>query len=316
VTVVVVTGASSGVGRATALAFAAQGADLVLSSRSEVSLRAVEQECKVAGADTVVAVADVLDEDAVEAVASAAVSRFGRVDVWVHSAAVVAYGRFEDVPADVFRHVVDTGIHGAASVARVALRRFRQQGDGTLIFIGSLLGEIAIPYMSSYVTSKWALRGLARVLRVETRDAPGIHVCVVSPGGVDTPVYLQAANYAGRVGRPPPPIDSPDKVARAVLRCARRPRARTNVGAANGVVWLGFTALPRTYDALVTPLMRLGGLSRRRIAPHQGNVFAPQPAGEAVYGRWGRHWLRPVGLVSAAGAAAGAVAVAVRRAVG
>lgn len=286
--VVVVTGASSGVGRATALAFAEDGAALVLSSRSHSTLREVERDCRAVGAQTLVVVADVASEDAVAAVAAAAVARFGRIDVWVNTAAVVAYGRFEEVPPEVFRRVLDVGISGAASVARHALRQFRRQGYGTLIFLGSVLGEIATPYLSSYVTSKWALRGLARELVLETRDNPAISVCVVSPGGVNTPVYRQAANYVGRVGRPPPPVDPPEKVARAVLRCARRPRARVSVGLANPIIRWGFTLFPGTFDALVTPLMRLGGLSRQATAPTNGNVFSPVPVGEAVHGQWGR----------------------------
>lgn len=308
--VVVLTGASSGVGRVTALAFARDGAQLVLSSRSESSLRVVATECQALGAATLVVVADVLAEEAVEAVAAAAVARFGRIDVWVHSAAVVAYGRFEDVPSAVFRHAVDVGISGMTHVGRSALRQFRRQGQGTLIFVGSLLGEIATPYMSSYVTTKWALRGFARELLIETRDNPAISVCVVSPGGVNTPVYRQAANYAGRVGRPPPPVDSPEKVARAIVRCAHRPKARISVGMANPIVRLGFTALPRLFDALVSPLMHVGGLSRESTAPSPGNVFTPTPAGEGPYGTWGRHWLRGVGAGAAALAAAGVLSAA------
>lgn len=287
--VVVVTGASSGVGLATALAFADAGAELVLSSRNAAGLRTVETDCRTRGASTVVVVADVTAEEEVAALAAAAVARFGRIDVWVNTAAVVAYGRFEDVPPEVYRRVLDVGIAGATSIARHALRQFRRQGYGKLIFLGSVLGEIATPYLSSYVTTKWALRGFARELAIETRDNPAISVCVVSPGGVDTPVYRQAANYVGRIGRPPPPMDPPEKVARAILRCAHRPRARTSVGLANPIIRFGFTFLPGVFDALVTPLMRLGGLSREATAPTSGNVFTPVPAREAVSGGWGRH---------------------------
>jgi NAD(P)-dependent dehydrogenase (short-subunit alcohol dehydrogenase family) len=308
--VVVVTGASSGIGRATALALAGDGARLVLSARSVDSLEDAAAECRELGADVVVVVADVCDEDDVEQVCDTAVSQFGGVDGWVHTAAVVAYGRFEDVPSETFRRVVDTGVHGSVHVARAALRRFRVQGHGTLVLTGSLLGEIATPYMSSYVTAKWAVRGLARVLAIEARETPDVHVCIVSPGGVDTPVYLQAANYAGRTGRPPPPVDSPEKVARAVVRSLRDHRPRRSVGPANLVSRAGFALLPAVFDLLVGPLMLAGGLSREPVDAHDGNVFDPQPAGNAVHGRWGRHWLRAVAagggaLAVAAGGAAG-----------
>lgn len=311
--VVVVTGASSGIGRATALELARSGTDLVLSARSASSLEATAGECRALGAEVLTVVADVVDEADVERVLDTATVRFGSVDGWVHTAAVVAYGRFEDVPSETFRRVLDTNVHGSVHASRVALRRFRDQGHGTLVLTGSLLGEIATPYMSSYVTSKWAVRGLARVLAIEARDLPDVHVCIVSPGGVDTPVYLQAANYAGFVGRPPPPVDSPEKVARAVVRTLRDHRPRRSVGSANLMSRAGFTLLPTVFDLLVGPLMRAGGLSREHVEPHDGNVFEPRPRGDAVHGRWGRHWLR---AVAAAGttAAVGTVAEVRRRA--
>lgn len=307
---VVVTGASSGIGRATALRLAGEGTRLVLAARSATSLERAAGDCRAAGAEVVTVAADVLDEADVERVCTAAVARFGTVDGWVHTAAVVAYGRFEDVPSATFRQVLDVGVHGTVHASRVALRRFRQQGHGTLVLSGSLLGEITTPYMSSYVTAKWAVRGFARVLAIETRGEPDVHVCVVSPGGVDTPVYSQAANYAGRVGRPPPPVDPPEKVARAIVRSLRDHKPRRSVGAANLVSRAGFTVLPGVFDLLVGPLMRAGGLSRQQVEPHDGNVFTASPSGDAVHGRWGRHWLRAVAGVAAMGAAAGAVAVA------
>ena len=308
--VVVVTGASSGVGRATALALADYGARLVLAARGQGPLEETARECRTRGAQVRVVTADVAEEADVERLARVAATEFGRVDGWVHTAAVVAYGRFEDVPSEVFRQVLDTGVHGSVHVARAALRQFRSQGCGTLVLTGSLLGEIVTPYLSSYVTAKWAVRAFARILTIETRSEPDIHVCVVSPGGVDTPVYAQAANYAGRVGRPPPPVDSPEKVARAILRTLRSPRPRRSIGVANPVVRLGFTALPRAFDALVLPLMEVGGLSRQRTPPHDGNVFVSSPAGNAVRGRWGRHWLRGAFAGAFAGALAAGLGVA------
>ena len=287
--VVVVTGASSGIGLATALRLAARGDRLVLSSRSLEALRRAEDSCRSGGAAaTLVVPADVAEDDAVDTVLAEGLARFGRVDAWVNTAAVVAYGRFEQVPADVFRKVIETNTIGSANVARTALRHFRSVGRGTLVLTGSLLGEISTPFMSSYVTSKWAVRGLGRLLDIENRDARDVHVCVVSPGPVDTPVYRQAASYAGRIGRPPPPIDKADKVAAAIESCLDDPKPRLSVGPANGLVRLGFTAMPWAFDRLVTPLMRLTGLSREQTGPTEGNVFEPRPDLEEVSGGHGR----------------------------
>ena len=309
---VVVVGASSGIGRATALACARRGDDVVLAARAQEGLRAAERECRAAGADTLVVPTDVTDPEAVDALLAAAAERFGRVDAVVHSVTVLAYGRFEDVPAAVFDRAVTTTLTGAANVARSTLATFRAQGGGRLVVVGSLLGKIAVPYMSSYVTAKWGLQGLVRTLQIEARQTRGVRVSLVSPGGVDTPVYLQAGSYTGRVGRPPPPVDPPEKVARAILRALDRPRRDLSVGLANPLAVLGFRTVPGVYDVLVGPLMRVGGLSRQPCDPQVGTFFAPNPAGEERQGRWGRHWQRPTAAAALA-TVLGAGTVAARR---
>jgi short-subunit dehydrogenase len=215
----------------------------------------------------------------------------------------MAYGKFVDLPSEVFDRVVTTDLLGSAHVARAALRVFRRQERGTLIMGGSLLAHVAVPYMSAYVTSKWGQRGLIRTLRQEVRDLPDVHICLVAPGSVDTSIYTSAANYAGFVGRPPPPVDSPERVAGAIVKVADRPRSSVSVGATNRLIELGFTLLPPVYDALVTPMMRTFGLSRRPAGPHDGNVFRPQERTEGGPGRWGR------AQVAAAAAAAAGTAV-------
>lgn len=308
--VIVVAGASSGIGRATALACARRRDDLVLVARAETPLRDVAAECARLGARTLVVPADVSDEDAVRRVLASALETYGRVDGWVHSAAVMAYGRVEDVPAEVFDRVVTTDLLGVVNVARVLLPRLRRQhGGGTLVVIGSLLGTTVAPLMGAYVTSKWGVQGLVRVLRLETRDAREVHVCSVSPAGVDTPIYLQAANYTGKAGRPPPPVDSPERVARAVLRSLDHPRRERVVGPTSRVIRLAFTLLPGAYDLAVGPLLQFAALSRDDVRATAGNVLAPAPDGDALHGRWGRHWLRPVGAAGTV-AALGAAGVA------
>jgi NAD(P)-dependent dehydrogenase (short-subunit alcohol dehydrogenase family) len=298
---VVIIGASSGIGRATALRLAGEGANVVLVSRSRQSLAETEQECVAAGGAALAVTADVCDAAAVDTAFASALKTFGTVDAIVHSAAALAYGRFEDVPAAVFDKALDVTLRGTANVARSALAVFDRQGRrGSLVVVGSLLGKISTPYMCSYVTPKWAVHGLVRTLQIEARSTPGIAISLVSPGGVNTPVYRQAGTYLGRHGRPPPPVDSPERVARSIVRAIDRPRRERSVGPANPLVLFGFRLLPGLFDRLVTPLMRLGGLSRDSAPVSPGNVLSPQPQGEAVHGRWGRHWMRPAAAVAAA----------------
>ena len=181
---VVILGASSGIGRSAARALSGQGWNLVLASRSAAALVAAESECAVNGARTVVAPTDVSDRSAVDALFDLAVTAFGRVDAVVNTAAAVAYGRFEDVPPEIFDQVIATNLLGTANVARAALRQFRAQGGGDLVLMGSLLGKIAVPFMSPYVTSKWGVQGLARMIQIEARQTPGVQVSVISPGSV------------------------------------------------------------------------------------------------------------------------------------
>ena len=275
-TAVLVTGASGGIGSAVSLAYARRGADLVLVARSDRDLGALAQRCRDGGAASArVVVADVAEQDAVLAAVAAVVREHGRLDVVVHAAAVLAYGRFEAVPAQVWDRAVVVGILGTANVARAVLPRLAEQGGGSLVVVGSVLGEATVPFMSSYVTGKWAVRGLVRTLRQEARATPGVHVALVSPGSIDTAIYRLAGSYVGRTGRPPPPVYPPQRVAEAVLKVVDGRRATASVSVTNPLIRLGFTLTPWLYDALVTPLMRVAGLSRRAVAPHPGNVLRP-----------------------------------------
>ena len=287
--VVLIVGASSGIGRATAQAFARRGVDLVLAARAARSLADVQRECEAEGSSVLVVPTDVSDAGAVDALFEAAVLVYGRVDIVVHSVAVVAYGRFDDLPADVFDQVIATTFTGTANVARAALRQFGTQGAGHLVVVGSLLGKIATPLMSAYVAAKWAVHGLTRVLQIEARQTPEVEVSLIWPGSVDTPAYTQAANFVGRIARPPPPVDSPEKVARAIVRAVAKPPREASVGVANRLIVTGFRLLPGVYDRAVGPLLRLAGLTRQSIGPTEGNVFEPNASGNAVRGNWKHH---------------------------
>ncbi|MGN6250301.1 MAG: SDR family NAD(P)-dependent oxidoreductase [Marmoricola sp.] len=284
--VVLVTGASSGIGRATALALAERGDTIVLASRSREALEETGAACRALGAQAVAVPTDVGDRDAVDALFADAVERFGRIDGVVSAASVVAYGAFEEVPADVFDHVHRTNVLGAANVARAALVHFHEHGAGSLVLVGSVLGKIATPTMSAYTTSKWAIHALARTLQLEARRTPGVGVSLVSPGGVNTPIYQVAASYTGTGHRPPPPVDAPETVAAAIVSALDRPRREASVGLANAVMVAGFRLLPPVFDLLVGPLMGVFGTTRERVEPWSGNVLEPDPGAEATHGPW------------------------------
>ena len=305
--VVVVTGASSGIGRGAAHALAARGDHVVVAARSARRLDEVAEECRKLGSTALSVPTDVSDETAVQELAQRAVEEFGRIDAWVNAAAVWSYGRFEDTPAAVFRQIVETTMFGQIHAARAVLPQFRSQGYGVLVNVASLYGRISSPYVAPYVTSKWGLLGFSEVLRQELREAPGIAVCTVLPGTVDTPLYRHAANYVGREIRPLPPVTSPERVISAIVRAVDRPKAQIIVGQTHHLAAWAHQFAPRLYDRLVGPVVRLGALKNTTTDTHDGNVFAPDPGTNSVDDGWRKHDHRRIGQIL--GMTVGAVTV-------
>ncbi|WP_205789252.1 SDR family NAD(P)-dependent oxidoreductase [Microbacterium sp. CPCC 204701] len=299
--VVVIAGASSGIGRATARRYASEGARLVLASRSSTALEEVVAECRAAGAEAIAVPTDVRDEAAVRALAERAVREFGRIDVWVTAAGVFAYGGFEDLPPDIFRQVVETNLMGQVHAARAALPQFRRQRSGTLVMVGSLYSRVGSPLVSPYVTSKFGLLGFAIVLRQELRRERGIRIRIVLPSTIDTPIYQNAANVTGRRVHPLPPVSSPERVARAIAAAPHRRRFATHVGQSQRAAILVQRFAPGIHDWLTGTLKRTVELRGSGEPATDGTVFAPPAHAGGTTGRW-RSW-----PVRAGGAIAGAV---------
>ncbi|MDY0909393.1 SDR family NAD(P)-dependent oxidoreductase [Microbacterium sp. CFBP9034] len=308
--VVVITGASSGIGRATAQAYARRGARLVLASRSRAALETVAQECRALGGEAMVVPTDVSHEGELRALAAAAVAEYGRIDVWVGNAGVFSYGAFEQIPSRTFRQIIETNLMGQISGARAVLPYFRRQGNGALVLVASLYSRVSSPLIAPYVTSKWGLLGFAEVLRAELRGS-GIRVRVILPSTIDTPIYQNSANITGRQVHALPPAVSPGHVARAIMRAPHRRRFATSVGQVQRSVIVLHRSSPRVWDAVTRfakDKLELRGGSARLS---DGTVFEPRPEAQPVTGGWRAPGLR-LAVLTLIAAAAGLV-VAGRR---
>ncbi|QIJ65441.1 SDR family oxidoreductase [Streptomyces sp. JB150] len=317
--VVVVTGASSGIGRATALAFARKGCPVVLAARNEEALEAVRRECEShRGAQALAVPTDVTDAAAVEDLAWRAVERFGRVDVWVNAAAVTVFGPFQVTPLEDIRRVFDVNVMGYVHGARAALGVMREQGRGTLVNVSSIVGVVSQPYTHAYGMSKHAVRALGASLRQELllEKAKHIHVCTVLPATIDTPLFEHAANHTGRKPVAMPPVYSPERVARAVVDLVRAPRREVVVGPMGRSMVLESRMMPGMVERMMARQVDKTHLSRTETAPAgHGNLHAPAPGPGATHGGWGGRRRTAVRRLAAATVTAGVVAGVVRRVV-
>lgn len=278
------TGASSGIGRATALDFARRGGRVVLAARRAAALEDVARECREAGGEALAVPTDVTDERAVEQLAHAAAERFGRIDVWVNNAGVALFARFEETPPEAFRRVVETNLFGYVHGARAVLPWFRKQGGGVLINNASVVGKAGAPYVSAYVLAKFAIVGFSESLRQELLDS-GIEVCTILPASIDTPLFQHAANFTGRAVKPLDPIYDPEMVAAAIVRSARRPRREVFVGNAGRRLALIRSLAPGYGERLTARAVERGHFEKRASPRSEGNLFAPTP-GTDVTGGW------------------------------
>lgn len=300
--VVVITGASGGIGRAAAVAFARQGASLVLTARREDALHEVAKLCERHGVRTLVVPADVTDEASVQEVARLGHDVFGRIDVWVNNAAVSAYGRFEDTPSEVFRRVIETNFFGYVHGARAALPYLREHG-GVLVNVGSVNSEIPTPFTSAYVASKHAILALGRTLRQELELeslAEPVHVISVLPATIDTPLFENAANYFGYRPVALPPVHSPVMVAKQVVQLVNHPHREKLVGRPAKRAVLAARLAPGFAERTAAKQAWKHHFDHDwAVAPHDGNVFAPREGHSRLTGGWrkrrgmGAAWLFP-----------------------
>jgi len=253
--VIVITGASSGIGLATARAAADQGAKLVLTARSQEALAEVAREINEAGGEAIFVAADVAMRGELTHVADTAVERFGGFDTWVNDAGVGLYGRLDEASDEDHGRLFDTNFWGAVHGSMIAVEHLRRRG-GALVNVGSVASDVAIPLQGMYSASKHALRGFTDALRMELElEDAAVSVTLIKPTSINTPFPHHARNYTEREPRLPPPAYQPDEVARAILHAAVHPERDIYVGSVARLMSSLGKSAPRLMDRISENIM-------------------------------------------------------------
>ena len=288
--VLVITGASSGIGRVTARLAGEAGARVVLAARDRDALESAATEVTRAGGEAEVVVCDVSDEVDVARLARTARDAFGGVDTWVNNAGTSIYGTLEEVSLQDLRRLMDVNfwgtVHGSRAAVPLLEARGREAGGGALVNVGSVLSERTIPLQGMYCATKHAVKAFTDALRMELahRGAP-ISVSLVKPASIDTPFYDVARNYMTRRPRPVPPLYAPEVPARAILACATRPTRELYAGGAAVAIGASEEWAPGLTDRVMEQVAFDAQQSEEAPVHARGNLDAPLDPG-AERGRY------------------------------
>ncbi|WP_207514315.1 SDR family oxidoreductase [Longitalea luteola] len=283
---IVITGASSGVGKAMALELAQHGAKLVLAARRKEALDELAAECNQLGGLALAVPGDMRSLDAIHQLASQAFQFGGSIDVWINNAGVLAAGALEEIPAEVNESVIRTNLLGYIHSAHTVLPYFKEQGYGILINNISVGGWFPTPYGAAYTASKFGLRGFSESLKGEMLAYPDIHICDLYPGFLDTPGMQHAANYTGKMLKPAPPVYDPRKVARAVVTLINNPKPQTTVGASALLLRLAFQLFPALTRTITASVIRTYLKQASPMEHQSGNILQTVPYGTSADGGW------------------------------
>ncbi|HEX2914914.1 MAG TPA: SDR family oxidoreductase [Chloroflexia bacterium] len=288
--VVVLMGASSGIGRESAIEFARRGAKVLVAGRGEEDLASLVREITEAGGSASYALADVTDFSQVQAAAARAVELYGRLDTWVHLAAVSIYAPFEKIRPKEFKQVLDVNLLGQIHGALAALPYLRQAGGGSLVHIASVEGKRAFPFQSAYSASKHGIVAFTESLRLELRkEGAPINVVTILPGSINTPLFNKVISRIGVKPLPPPPIYQPNVVADAVLYAASHPAREIIPGGGAKMLIINQRLSPSLTDLM---LLFYGFRGQKTSEPRSenapNNLYRHLPGLGRVHGDFGK----------------------------
>ncbi|HXH31073.1 MAG TPA: SDR family oxidoreductase [Bacteriovoracaceae bacterium] len=272
---VVITGPTSGIGKAAALCFAKEGANVVLASRNEPVLQELANECIAFGGNAVALQTDVTDKESVKDLMKNALSYFGKIDVWINNAGVGAVGEFTQTPLEVHEQVIRTNLLGPLYGSYYVLQYFIEQQRGTIINTNSTGAYVGSPFSVGYSASKFGFRGLSEALRYEMKRYPNIHICDIFAAFVDSPGMHHAANYMGKELKPAPPLVDPVTVAQTMVALAKKPKDMVRLGASDMAARFAHTLMPNFMGQIMGRLESSYFKKAKKVPVTDGNLFTP-----------------------------------------
>ena len=272
---VVITGPSSGIGKAAALSFAKEGANVVLASRNEPVLQDIAKECIAFGGDAIALQTDVTDKESVKELMKNALAFYGKIDVWINNAGVGAVGEFTKTPLEVHEQVIRTNLLGPLYGSYNILQHFIEQQRGIIININSTGAFVGAPFSAGYSASKFGFRGLSEALRYEMKSYPNIHICDIYAAFVDSPGIQHAANYIGKELRPAPPLVDPVLVAQTMVSLAKKPKDMVRLGSNDLAARFAHTLMPNFMGQIMNRLEGAYFKKAKSVPVTDGNLFTP-----------------------------------------